>query len=81
MSTADWIKTVLFLAALIGWFVWTGRRQWLISEAKRNDAQEPPSQRQLQWDLRHIREDISILVIVNSVLLWFVTFTIVFGLR
>ena len=81
MSTIDWIKAVLFLTALIVWFVWTSRRRWLVSEAKRNDEQAPPSERQLQWDLRHIREDISVLVFVNSLLLWFVVFTIVFGLR
>ena len=81
MSTSDWAKAVLFLVALVGWFVWTSRRKWLINEAKRNDAQEPPSEKQLRWDLRHIREDISILVFVNSVLLWFVAFSIVFGWR
>jgi len=71
----------LFSVALVLWIVWTSRRGWLASEAKRNDAQEPPSERQLQWDLRHIREDISVLVFVNSLLLWFVVFTIVFGWR
>jgi hypothetical protein len=81
MSTIDWVKAALFLVALVIWFVWTSRRGWLTSEAKRNDVQEPPSERQLHWDLRHIREDISVLVFVNSLLLWFVVFTIVFGLR
>lgn len=81
MSTIDWFKVVLFLVALIGWFVWTSRRKWLEAEAKRNEAQEPPSERQLRWDIRHIREDISVLVFVNSLLLWFVAFSIVFGWR
>ena len=57
------------------------RRKWLIDEVKRDAAQEPPSESQLRWDLRHIREDVSILVFVNSVLLWFVAFSIVFGWR
>ncbi len=76
-----WLKAVLFLVALIGWMVWTSRRKWLLTEDKRNELQEPPSEQQLRWDLRHIREDISILVFVNSLLLWFVAFTIVFGWR
>jgi len=79
MNTVDWIKAALFSVALILWFVWTSKRGWLDREAKRNDEQEPPSQRQLQWDLRHIREDISVLVFVSSLLLWFVAFSIVFG--
>ena len=77
----DWIKWGLFLAALIGWFIWTSRRVWLVKEAKRNEAQTPPSENQLRWDIRHMREDISVLVFVNSLLLWFVAFTIVFGWR
>lgn len=78
MNTVDLVKGALFVVALIVWIIWTSRRGWLASEAIRNDTQEPPSQRQLQWDLRHIREDISVLVFVNSLLLWFVVFTIVF---
>lgn len=81
MSTIDWVKAALFSIALVFWIVWTSRRGWLVSEAKRNDEQEPPSARQLHWDLRHIREDISVLVFVNSLLLWFVVFTIVFRWR
>lgn len=81
MSTIQIIKAALFVVALVIWIIWTSRRGWLASENKRNDAQEPPSERQLHWDLRHIREDISVLVFVNSLLLWFVVFTIVFGGR
>ena len=79
MSTMDMVKAGLFVGALVIWIIWTSRRGWLASESLRNDEQEPPTQRQLQWDLRHIREDISVLVFVNSLLLWFVVFTIVFG--
>ncbi len=79
MSTMDMVKAGLFVVALVIWIIWTSRRGWLAAENKRNDTEEPPTQRQLQWDLRHIREDISVLVFVNSLLLWFVVFTIVFG--
>ncbi len=78
MDNLAWIKTGLFLLALIGWFVWVARRSWLLKEYQRNDAQQPPSENQQRWDLRHIREDVSVLVLVNSILLWFVAYSIVF---
>jgi hypothetical protein len=81
MTTMDWVKALLFVVALAGWLVWTSRRKWLNDEFKRNDAQEAPTERQLRWDLRHIREDISVLVLLNSILLWFVAFSIIFLLR
>ncbi len=46
------------MVALIGWFIWTSRRVWLVKEAKRNETQAPPSENQLRWDIRHMREDI-----------------------
>ena len=81
MDNIVWVKSGLFLVALIFWFVWTSKRGWLSNEAKENELKEPPSQRQLQWDLRHIREDISVLVFVNSLLLWFIAYSIVFNWR
>ncbi len=81
MSATDWIKAILFLVALVGWIVWTGRRSWLSSKSEHDQAAPPPSDRQLRWDITHMREDLSVLIMVNSILLWFVAFTIVFGWR
>jgi len=78
MNIISWFKVAGFLIALGAWLVWTSRRTWLLKETKRNEEQVPPSENQLRWDLRHIREDISVLLFVNSLLVWVVAFAIIF---
>jgi len=78
MNAIGWMKVVGFLVALAAWLIWTSRRTWLLKETKRNEMEAPPSENQLRWDLRHIREDVSVLVFVNSLLVWFIAFSIIF---
>jgi len=78
MDATGWIKVAGFVGALAAWLIWTGRRTWLLKETKRNETEVPPSENQLRWDIRHIREDVSVLVFVNSLLVWFVAFSIIF---
>ena len=44
------------------------RRGWFFQEIKRNDETDPPSDRQVRWDLRHMREDLYMVTITLSFL-------------
>ena len=55
----NWAYTLLLL---IGWPLWNAyRERGLQKEFDNNPKFEPPETNQLKWDLRHIREDISLL--------------------
>lgn len=73
------LKGVIFVVTLLGWLYWTNRRKWLHEEFQRNEQHEPPSERQLRWDIRHLREDISILVICNFTVMVLLLVLVVFG--
>ena len=71
-------QSVGFVVALFAWNIWISRRHWLHKEFKRNDGSEAPSEQQLRWDIRHMREDISLLLLTNNMLLLLVAFAVVF---
>ena len=74
----EFLKLPLFVILPIVFGYWLTGRKWLEREIERNDNVEPPSSRQLRWDIRHMREDLHVLVLINCVLLylffWFVVY-------
>lgn len=74
------IKEIAFFIGVIAFGIWIFRRNWLEAEVRRNDAHEPPSDQQLRWHIRHLREDIHALVLINYVLLIVVASAVVFKL-
>ena len=72
------LQSVGFVIALIAWNIWISRRYWLQKEFKRNEEVDAPSEAQLRWDIRHMREDISVLLVTNNVLLMLVAFAVIF---
>lgn len=63
------LKGLVLAAAMVGWIYWMNRRKWLLEEFERNEVHEAPSDHQLRWDIRHLREDIGILTISNSTIM------------
>ncbi|TCZ76781.1 hypothetical protein [Lysobacter sp. N42] len=63
------LKGIGFIVAVIAFGMSLFRRKWFEDEMRRNESHEAPSEHQLKWHIRHLREDIHALVIINYVLL------------
>jgi transposase len=50
----------------MSWVIGNKRLRLLEDEFKRNDLHEAPPDRQLRWDIRHMREDLQLLGIIAS---------------
>ena len=74
------IKGIAFFIGIIAFGVWLFRRNWLEAEIRRNDTHEAPTEQQLRWHVRHLREDIHALVLINYTLLIVVAAVAVFKL-
>lgn len=62
------MRVVAFIALVAIYYFQVQRRGWFVQEIKRNDEHEAPSDRQVKWDLRHMREDMYMLTITASFL-------------
>jgi hypothetical protein len=64
MSNGEQVWKVVIILALAAYyhFQWS-KREWFKAEIDRNDEFDAPSDRQLKWDLRHMREDIYMIAI------------------
>ncbi len=62
-------KGIAFFIALLTFGAWLFRRNWLDAEIRRNESHDAPSDQQLRWHIRHLREDVHALVVINYSLL------------
>lgn len=71
MNTNETILRFIAMTA-VSWYYHSRlqTRGWLRGEISRNDTVDPPSERQLQWDLRHMREDLYMVVIALDMLVY-----------
>lgn len=74
----DTLKGIAFFIGVIAYGAWLFRRSRLEAEVRRNELHEAPSEQQLRWHIRHLREDISALVLINYTLLIIVAAHFVF---
>ncbi|WP_399682147.1 hypothetical protein [Xenophilus sp.] len=72
------LKTVAYFFGVIAFGMWLFRRSWLEAEIRRNDSSEAPSDQQIRWHIRHLREDMHALVLINYTLLIVVAAAVVF---
>ncbi|GAB2615497.1 hypothetical protein [Novilysobacter erysipheiresistens] len=63
------LKGIAFFVGVTVFGVLLFRRNWLEAEIRRNDSHDAPSDQQLRWHIRHLREDIHALVLINYMLL------------
>ena len=74
----DYIKGigVAVLLAIFFWRIFDNRA--MRNEIGRNETHKAPSDQQLRWHIRHMRQDISALVQINAILLVVVVFALLF---
>lgn len=73
------IKGIMFGVVIMALCYWLTHRAWLEGEIRRNDMVDPPSDRQFRWDIRHMREDLHMLVLINYALLFIIILIILFN--
>ena len=73
METLKGIAFVIFVFGF-GWWVFGGR--WFAKEIERNEVHEAPSDQQLRWHIRHMRQDLHALVLINYALVMIVLGTV-----
>ena len=74
----DTLKGIAFFVGVIAYGAWLFRRNRIEAEVRRNELHDAPSDQQLRWHVRHLREDISALVLINYTLLVIVAAHFVF---
>lgn len=74
------IKTVAFIVGLFVFCAWIFSRKWMADEERRNASHEAPSEQQLRWHIRHLRQDVHALVLINMALLLLVAGAVFFKL-
>ncbi len=76
-----YIAQILFVVGLAVWLGWVIVRRYLavdIKEVERKD--EPPSEAQLRWYIKEMRQDISLLTVTNFAVLLVLVFAFVLKL-
>lgn len=76
----DTFKTIAFFVGLFAFCAWLFSRRWMDDEERRNALHEAPSDQQLRWHIRHLRQDIHALVLINMALLALVAGAVFFKL-
>ena len=73
-----YIAQVLFLVGLAVWMAWVIVRHYLAVDIKEPEKKgEPPSEAQLRWYIREIRQDLSLLTVTNFAVLLVLVFAFV----
>ena len=62
------LKGIMFVVAMIGFGIWVFADKWFAKEIQRNEVHEAPSDQQIRWHLRHMRQDLHALVLINATL-------------
>jgi hypothetical protein len=76
----DVVLVIAFVIAVMGFGSWMTGRKWLYRETERNEGSKPPSSRQLRWDIRHMREDLHMIILSNYALVLLVLFMVFYVL-
>jgi hypothetical protein len=74
------LAQILFVVGLVVWFGWVLTRRLLKPEFKNNEQGEPPSESELKWHIRSMRQDLSMLAVTNFAVLLVLVFALVLKL-
>jgi hypothetical protein len=73
-----YIAQILFLVGLAAWMAWVIVRHYLAVDIKEPERTgEPPSDAQIKWYIRQMRQDISLLTVTNFAVLLVLVFAFV----
>jgi len=76
-----YIAQILFVVGLAVWLGWVIVRRYLAVDIKeREKTGEPPSEAQLKWYIKEMRQDISLLTVTNFAVLLVLVFAFVLKL-
>ena len=66
------LKAIAFVIFVFGFGWWVFGDRWFLKEIERNEVHEVPSDQQLRWHIRHMRQDLHALVLINYALVMIV---------
>ena len=73
-----YIAQILFVVGLAVWIGWVIVRRYLVVDIKEEEkAGQPPSDTQIKWYIREMRQDISLLTVTNFAVLLVLLFAFV----
>ena len=76
-----YIAQILFVVGLAVWLGWVIVRRYLAVDFERAEKKgEPPSDAQLRWEIREMRQDLSLLTVTNFAILLVLVFALVLKL-
>jgi hypothetical protein len=73
------LAQILFVVGLAAWFGWVLTRRYLKADVP-PAAGEPPSEAELRWHIRNMRQDLSMLAVTNFAVLLVLVFALVLKL-
>ena len=73
-----YIAQILFVVGLAVWMGWVIVRRYLVVNVQEDEkAGQPPSDAQLKWYIREMRQDLSLLTVTNFAVLLVLVFAFV----
>ena len=74
------LAQILFVLGLVVWIGWVLTRRLLKPEFESNEKGDPPSETELKWHIRSMRQDLSMLAVTNFAVLLVLVFALVLKL-
>ena len=74
------LAQLLFVLGLVVWIGWVLTRRFLKPGFKTYEQGEPPSEAELKWHIRSMRQDLSMLAVTNFAVLLVLVFALVLKL-
>jgi len=71
------IAQILFVVGSIAWFAWVIARSYLRTTYKPKADQAAPSDEEIRWHLRNMRQDLSMLAVTNFAVLLVLLYALV----
>jgi len=71
------IAQILFVVGSIAWFAWVISRNYFRASYKPNTTENAPSDEEIRWHLRNMRQDLSMLAVTNFAVLLVLLYALV----
>jgi len=71
------IAQLLFLIGLVAWLGWVLTRRYMGPDVESAEKGDPPSDAQLRWYIRSIRQDMAMMSVTNFAILLVLVFALV----
>ena len=75
-----YLAQILFVVGLAVWLGWVVTRRYVSTDMDRHERTAPPSDSQLRWHIKNMRQDLSMLAVTNFAILLVLIFALVLKL-